>query len=267
MWPALFAAVAVLAAWECADHRLLRRLGEGPPAVTEAAGPGGLGRLAWPLGGLAGVLAGGVLDGRRGVTLALVAAIGGWSVWVLARRARARRRATLARGEVARAGEALSGLLGVGAIPAAALASVAAEHPVLAEAAAEQDVGGEVVTALRRGASGPGREGLAELAAAWEVASRTGASMESSIDAIAEELRRRQEAATTVAVELAASRSAGRLLAALPVAGVLLGYGFGGDPLAFLTSNIVGEVCLVVAVALASAGLIWTDTLAERSAR
>ncbi len=266
MWPALFAAVAVLAAWECGDHRLLRRLGDAPVGET-VRGRGGQARLLVLVVGVGCVVLGGALDGRRGVTLGVVAAIAGWTAWTLGRRSRSRRRAAQARSDVARAGEALSGLLGVGAIPAAALASVAGEHPVLAEAAAEQEIGGEVVGVLRRGASGPGREGLAELAAAWEVASRTGASMESSLDAIAEELRRRQEVATTVAVELAASRSAGRLLAALPLAGVLLGYGFGGDPLAFLTGNPVGEICLVLAAGLASGGLIWTDTLAERSAR
>lgn len=264
MLSAVSAALAVFAAWDTADHRLLRRLG-GVPGVSEARD----GAARWP-GGLmvvAGVVLGAVFDGRRGAALACAAGIAAWTAWVLVRRGRVRRRDADAQSEVAQAGEALAGLLRVGAIPTAALASLATEHPVLAEAASEFEVGGDVVAALRRGGERAGRQGLAQLAAAWEVASRSGASMESSIDAIAEELRRQLEARTTVRVELAASRSAGRLLAVLPVAGMLLAYGFGGDPLAFLAQTLAGEVCLVLAVALTSIGLIWTDTLADRAAR
>ena len=89
--------------------------------------------------------------------------------------------------------------------------------------------------------------------------------MARSIDAIAEEPTG-QELASTVAVELAASRAASRLLAVLPVAGIGLGYGFGGDPVAFLTETR-WAACLVVAVALAVAGLWWTDALADRASR
>ena len=265
MLSALAAAIAVFAAWDTADHRLLRRFAWTPDLAGGRRGaPGGWG-IAVTFVAL--VVLGGAIDGRRGTTLAVAVGIAGWAAWLLWRRALARRRAADARAEVAKAGEALAGLLRVGAIPTVALAIVAAEHPVLAEAAAEFEVGGDVVVALRRGAAGAGLGGLDQLAAAWEVASRSGASMESSIDAIADELRRRQEAGTTVRVELAASRSAGRLLAVLPVAGLLLAYGFGGDPLAFLTKNPVGEVCLILAVALTAVGLIWTDTLADRAAR
>jgi len=265
MLAALAAALAVFAAWDTADHRLLRRLG-GVPDVAEARrGPSGGWAIVAALGAL--VVLGGLVDGRRGTALASAAGIAAWTAGLLLRRARERKSAADAQVEVAKAGEALAGLLRIGAIPAAALATVASEHPVLAEAAAEFDVGGDVVVALRRGGTGAGREGLMQLAAAWELASRSGASMENSIDAIADELRRRQETRTTVRVELAASRSAGRLLAGLPAAGVLLAYGLGGDPFAFLTRNPVGEACLVLAVALTSAGLIWTDTLADRASR
>jgi tight adherence protein B len=265
MLSALAAAIAVLAAWDTADHRLLRRFAGTPPAAGGRRGAPGGWAVAVGLGAL--IVLGGAVDGRRGTTLACAAGIAGWAAWLLRRQARARRRTADARAEVAKAGEALAGLLRVGAIPTVALSMVAADHPVLAEAAAEFEVAGDVVVALRRGAAGAGLDGLDHLAAAWEVASRSGASMESSIDAIATELRRRHEAGTTVRVELAASRSAGRLLAVLPLAGLLLAYGFGGDPLTFLTQNPVGEVCLVLAVACTSVGLIWTDALADRAAR
>lgn len=265
MLSALAAGLFVLVAWECADLRLLRRL---VPVVRERPARRAP-RLGWLVVAAlaAGVVLAGLLDGRRGAALALASGCGLAGALGLHRRGVRRKRASAEQASVARAGEALSGLLAVGAVPAVALVSVAAEHPVLAEAAAEQEIGGDVCSALRRSAGLPGRQGLAELAAAWQISVTTGASMARSIDAIAEELHRRQELASTVAVELAASRAASRLLAVLPVAGIGLGYGFGGDPVAFLTGNPLGQACLVVAVALAVAGLWWTDALADRASR
>jgi len=231
--------------------------------------PGGGRRGRWVrVAGIAVLVVGAALiGGRAAATLAVLGTIATGAGDVLLRRAKSRREAGRAAEETARAAETLAGLLRVGVLPAAAVAAVARDHPVLAEAAALQAVGGEPVGALRRAADAPGCEGLRDLAAAWEVAARTGASMSATLEAIADDLARRQESTSTVAVELAASRSAGRMLAALPAAGVLLGYGFGGDPLAFLLGNPVGELCLIVAAGLMAAGLLWTDVLAERAAR
>lgn len=263
MLSALAAALAVWGLLSGTKHRMLRRLGTVPAPAdrTRPGGPRGLGLLAVA----AGVVVAALVGGGRGAMLALAAGIVARTIWTLRRRTRLRRRLAGERTAVAAAAEALSGLLRVGSIPVAALESLAVEQPVLAEAAAEHAIGGDVVGALRRGAQRPGREGLGELAAAWEVAARTGASMESAIEVIADDLHGRQERAATVRVELAASRLAGRLLAALPVAGVGLGYAFGGDPLAFLTGNAVGLACLLAATCLACAGLLWTDSLATRA--
>ena len=56
-------------------------------------------------------------------------------------------------------------------------------------------------------------------------------------------------------------------MAGLPVVGVAMGYGFGGDPLPFLTPNLFRELCLLSAAVLPAAGLLWTDVIAERAAR
>lgn len=262
-------ALAVLLGWEMADKRLRRRLAARPPSTeAEARGRGG---VATPAGLAAVCLAAcagaGMVGGHRGVALALAASVAGTAGMILRGRGRRRRREEDARASVARATEVLAGMLRVGSVPAVALAAAAQEHPVLAEAGASQGVGGDVVGSLRRAAESPGREGLVELAAAWEVAQRTGASLCDTIEAVASELRRRQEAASTVRVELAATRAAGKVLVGLPAVGVLLGYGLGGDPVKFLTSNLLGEACLVLATVLSSAGLLWTDTLAARAAR
>lgn len=261
---ALFVAFSVLLWWPDADRRLVRRLRARP--MVRQSGKRRLGPLI-ALGASAMVVLGWTIDGRRGAALALVVAIGGVTAVTLGRRGRRRSSAAGAALEVSRAAEALSGLLRVGAIPSAALIALAEDHPVLAEARAEDAVGGDVVAALRRGSVAPGRAGLGELAAAWEVAMRTGASMEASIDAIAEDLHRRQESATSVRVELAAARAAGRLLAVLPLAGLGLGYAFGGNPVGFLTGQWIGQLCLIVAAAFMGVGLVWTDVLADRASQ
>nr|NLI50445.1 pilus assembly protein TadB [Propionibacterium sp.] len=262
------AAVAVLAGWDDGDARLGRRLTQGKPARE---GSRRRRRASWGRwGGPAAVLAvatAGTVAGAGTAAAVLVASIALLTAAELLERAQARRAARETAAEVVRAGEGLAGLLRTGAIPATALAALSGDHPVLQEAAAAQAVGGDAAAALRRGATGAGRAGLAQLAAAWEVSARTGASLGAAVEAIAAELARRQEVESTVTVELAASRTAGRLMALLPLAGVGLGFVLGGDPVGFLLAGPAGWLCLVSATALAAAGLLWTDRLAERARR
>lgn len=269
---AVLAALAVWLAWDVGDHRLVTRLGSVAAAEAAQGGPGarrgaGVARRGGWLAAGAGCLVLGGAFGHRGVALALLALIAAGASMTMLGRAKRRGRADAERRAVARATQVLAGLLRVGAIPATALATVAAEQPVLADADALQQVGGDVVAALRRGSRIEGREGLADLAAAWEVAARTGASLCDSIDAVASELARREESERTVRVELAAARMAGRVLAVLPLVGLLIGYALGGDPVGFLVSGVAGEVCLVVAAALTASGLLWLDALAEKAMR
>ena len=51
----------------------------------------------------------------------------------------------------------------------------------------------------------------------------------------------------------------------LPFVGLLLGSGLGGDPLGFLVGAVIGWMCLNVGVALACGGVLWIDTVAQRS--
>lgn len=260
---ALAAVGVVFAAWEDHEALLRRRLAAAPPGRSWRPRPR---RWALPVAGVVVAVAASV-GGGAGLTAGVVSVLVLGVFVDLTVRARTGRRALGAAADVVRAGEALAGTLRTGAIPATALGWLAPDHLVLAEAASAQAVGGDVAAALRRAATEPGRAGLADLAAAWEVSLRTGASLGLAIEAIAEELARRREVAATVTVELAASRMAGRLMALLPGAGVLLGYGLGGDPVAFLTASPAGWACLVVAVTLAGAGLEWTDRIAARAGR
>ena len=126
-----------------------------------------------------------------------------------------------------------------------------------------QQVGGEVAPVLRRLGARPGSRGLAELGAAWELAERTGASLGATLDALAERLAATGAVNDVVSAELAAPRATGRLLAALPVAGLVLGYGMGGDPVAFLTGSVAGQVSLSLGVVLGCAGVLWTERIAD----
>ncbi len=237
------------------------RVREGPAVRRHAhrwAGPASAG-LAVAGTAVAGGLAGGGAGAALGAS-ALLPVLTAVRVW---RRHRSRARAEAAAKDVFGACQLLAGLLRVGHVPAAALRIAARDAPVLAEAAAVQEVGGPVGPALCRSGSAPGRGGLAELGIAWVVAERTGASLTATLDALAQRLAARQAVDNVVAAELSAPRATGRLLAVLPVAGLLLGYSFGGDPLGFLIGSLPGQLSLTAGVALGCAGVLWTERIAD----
>ncbi|WP_051208856.1 type II secretion system F family protein [Propionicicella superfundia] len=259
---ALFALAAGLAVPR-SPGRVLSRLAAGQPVRAAARrDPVWPAALALAVGGVVvAALAGGRVVATGAVCVAIVALTllrvvrGG-----LAARTRRRRRA-----EVALAGETLAGLLRLGHVPARALAIAAEECTVLREAAAAQGVGADVADTLAKASSQPGLDELAQIAAGWRIATATGASMASTMDAVAVRLRGEQQVSGVVRAELSAPRATGRLLAGLPVAGLLLGYLMGGDPLGFLTGTVLGEACLIAGVSLMCAGLLWTDRLADRA--
>lgn len=181
-------------------------------------------------------------------------------VW---RRQRSRTAAAVGAAEVASASQLLAGMLRVGHVPATALRLAAREVPLLAEAAALHTAGGDVGEALRRRAGEPGRAGLRELAVAWEVAERSGASLTATLDAVSDRLVAQRKVRDVVAAELAASRATGRLLAVLPLVGLALGYAFGGDPVSFLIGSLPGQVTLALGTALGCAGVVWTERIAD----
>ena len=208
-------------------------------------------------------LAGGLLGGGAGAALGTSVALPALTAVLVWRRHRGRAAAGVAGEEVFGACQLLAGLLRVGHVPTAALRIAARDAPILAEAAAVQEVGGPVAPALRRCGARPGCESLVELGIAWEVAERTGASLNATLDALTGRLSARRTVGHMVAAELSAPRATGRLLAVLPVAGVLLGYSFGGDPLAFLTGSLPGQLSLTAGIALGCAGVVWTERIAD----
>ena len=231
------------------------------PAPSGGARVVGLGAPA----ALASVVTAGALGGGRAavLTCAVVGVL--VTAALVVRRVRSRARGVAERAEVAWAGEVLAGLLRAGHVPATALLAAASETAVLRSAAGSQRVGGDVASALVLAAESPGREGLADLATAWVVAERTGASLAEAVGAMAEQLAGRQEVERTVAAELAAPRATGRIMAILRVAGLGLGYALGGHPLGFLLEGPAGWACLLLGVGLACGGVLWTESLADRA--
>ncbi|MEJ2886463.1 type II secretion system F family protein [Actinomycetospora aeridis] len=230
-----------------------------------------------------------VLLRRRGVLLPAAALLGlgvagpGGALAALVLAATLHRHRTAARAgrdrDAATAGlaEALSSFaaeIRAGAPPAAAASSAGADaHPVAARVmtllGATAHLGGDVPAALRAART---REPavaahLERLAGAWSLADRHGIALAGPAGAVAHDLRARTRMAGGLRARLAGPRATAAVLGGLPVLGVLLGEGIGARPWAVLTGGAVGQVLLVVGVALVCAGLAWTERIVAGVAR
>jgi tight adherence protein B len=192
------------------------------------------------------------------ITTAGVVAFGvrQWRVAFRRRRLRERRRL------VSEAIGLMSAELRAGILPQRVLTGLSAEFDFLAPAARAADLGGDVPAALRAAADETGAELLAELAGAWLVAERAGAPLARVLDRLEETARGDLEIEQEVESGLAPARATGRLMAVLPVFGLALGSGMGGDPVAILTGTYPGVLCLAAGCGLACAGVAWVERIA-----
>lgn len=214
--------------------------------------------LVW-IGGFLGVW---VALGARGAGWLVIVTIVAGTVAHLVRGWRRRRAAVRRARETAQAARLLAGLLGSGQLPVAALAEAAVESPALRGAAMAARLGADVPLALRSAASRPGQEGLATVAAAWQVSTRSGAPIADVLAGVAEALRAEERLQSTIDAELAAARSSGRIMAGLPLGAAGLGLLVGVDSLGFLLGGGWGQVALGLGVALTAVGVVWIDRLA-----
>ncbi|GGU00410.1 membrane protein [Streptomyces violascens] len=273
--PAWAAMCAGAAAWMWAgqDQGMRRaRLmfaGAGSAAGDGASGASPLGRLLegmrgrarwrmeWlclPLGLVLAVLGGSVLP--------LV--VGAVAVPLVGRRLRARERE---RARARRADEviawcaAVAGELRAGRQPGQALAAAARDTAALGTATASvvaaAKFGGDVPGALREAAREPGAEGLAGVAACWQVAVDGGAGLASGLERLESALRAEREQQEALGSELAGPRTTVLLLALLPALGLVLGTAMGASPLRVLLHSPAGLGCLLVAAVLETAGVWW----------
>ncbi|MER5628536.1 type II secretion system F family protein [Streptosporangium sp. NPDC002544] len=127
--------------------------------------------------------------------------------------------------------------------------------------------GGDVPAALLAVAPERGGEAFRALAACWKVSVTAGAGLAVLVDRVAASLREAQSHRQDVAAQLAGPRATARLLAGLPILGLLMAAGLGMRPLHFLFGGPAGAGCLVAGLALDAGGLWWTRCLVARAQR
>jgi tight adherence protein B len=112
-----------------------------------------------------------------------------------------------------------------------------------------------------------GARELGQIAAAWEVATRTGGGLADAMTRAAESVRADRTTARIVGSELASARATARLVAILPVAALLMGTSEDAQPIAFLLTQPLGLGCLAGGLAFGLAGLWWIESIAAGVAR
>lgn len=126
-------------------------------------------------------------------------------------------------------------------------------------------LGGDVAAALRLDARDIGS--LRGLAACWEVADRTGSGLATGVSRLAIVARTAEDVRVQLEAQLAGPRATARMLAVLPLIGILLGSMIGADPLGWLLGTLPGALCLIMGVLLTGLGVLWTNAIARQVER
>ncbi|MBP2321430.1 tight adherence protein B [Kibdelosporangium banguiense] len=204
-------------------------------------------------------LSGGLLFGVGGAIAGVLAGVVAWKRW----RARQRLRQSVA--SVAELAETLRSFvaeLRAGAQPVVAAESVAEDAPPAGAEAMQT-----IASAARAGgdAEQATREPLvAEVVHAWVLAQRHGLPLADVLAAVAKDLDQRVRFARQTHAKMAGPRASAAVLAGLPVLGIVLGEAVGANPLRVLAFTGIGQIVLVLGVALVCAGVIWCARLTQR---
>jgi tight adherence protein B len=100
--------------------------------------------------------------------------------------------------------------------------------------------------------------------AAATVAEQTGAPLSDLLDRLEADATAAARVRAAASAHAAGARATAWLLAALPLAGVALGFAIGTDPLRVLLHTPVGAASALLAVGLQVAGLVWIRRLGRQ---
>ncbi len=158
-----------------------------------------------------------------------------------------------------------------GAHPATAAETAAAdaEPPTAATMramAAAARLDGDMSTALAGCGTPALSAALARVATAWRLAQRHGLPLADVLDAVRRDLEQRARYTRQVLARMAGPKSSATALSLLPVLGIVLGEAMGASPLRMLTSTGLGQVLLLVGVALLCTGVVWSGRITSRVA-
>ncbi|MGX5680868.1 type II secretion system F family protein [Schumannella luteola] len=170
--------------------------------------------------------------------------------------------------DVARTAQRLAVLLGAGVAPASAwtyLGSEDASGAAMVDAVGRAAISGaavpEAIDEAARGLPDAVARAWRGLAAAWLVASESGAPLAPTLRDYAGSLRALADADRDVEVALASPRATARVVLALPAVGVLFGALMGFGTLEVLFTTPVGWTCVGVGGGLMLAARSWTRRL------
>lgn len=156
-----------------------------------------------------------------------------------------------------------------GAHPASAAESAAADaQPLAADAmraiAAAARLDGDLTRVLRVVRAPALTDALARVSSAWQLAQRHGLPLADVLDAVRRDLEQRARFSRQVLARMAGPKASAFVLSVLPALGIAFGEAAGARPLHLLTSTGLGQLLLLVGVALLCAGVAWSGHMTSR---
>ena len=127
--------------------------------------------------------------------------------------------------------------------------------------------GGDAAAALELDAEAHALPLLRSLAACWRVGERSGAGLGDAVEQLPRSARSVEEINVQLEAQLAAPRATARMLATLPLIGVVLGMLLGANPIGWLTTTGPGLFCLAGGTALTLLGWMWTARISAHVSR
>jgi tight adherence protein B len=159
--------------------------------------------------------------------------------------------------------------LRIGAHPATAAESAAADAHAETAAAmravgAAARLGSDVTVVLGTARSPALATALGRMATAWRLAQRHGLPLADVLDAVRRDLEQRARFTRQVIARMTGPKSSALVLSLLPLLGIALGETMGASPLRMLTGTGLGQVLLVLGVTLLCAGVVWSGRITNR---